>query len=190
MVLLQGCATSRLTGVWSDPGYSGGPVTSVVVMGVSDKAAHRRLFENDFSMELQKLGLKAIASETIIPNIEQVSREEAKRIVRDTGSSAVIVTKTVGIDTRTETTPARVERIHRGSLNARQGSFEAIEISLPPQETQYTVVQLETALYDIATGKCLWSATSEAINPQDVETLIASIIKTVIKDMQGKGLLP
>jgi len=68
--------------------------------------------------------------------------------------------------------------------------FNAVPVFVPPEEIKYTVVQVETSLYDLTTGKCLWSATSEAIDPKNVDTLIASIIKTVIKDMQAKKLLP
>jgi len=188
---LQGCATSQLTGVWSDPKYSGGPIESMVIVGLSDKAANRRLFEQEFSLALKQLGLKSIASETLIPDVQKVSKEEATKIIRNSGLQAAIVARTESIDTRTETIPGRVEYVRGGSFGSSfPGQYGHTAVYIDPEEIQYTVVRVETSLYDLKTEKCLWSATSEAVDPKNVDILIESIIKTVIKDLQNKKLLP
>ena len=188
---LQGCAISHLTGIWSDPEYAGGPIESVVVVGLSDKVATRRLFEHDFSQALKKLGVSAVVSETILPAMKPVSKEEATEIIRNSGSKAAIVTRTVSIDTKTEIIPGRVDYIPGGSFRSTfPGQYGYTTMYTPPQQYQYKVIRVETSLYDLTTEKCLWSATSEAVDPKEVDTLITSIIKTVIKDLQAKHLLP
>lgn len=191
---LQGCATSRLTGVWSDPEYTGGPIKSAVIVGLTDNEARRRNFENDFSSELEQLGVKTIPSETIISAPKSISKEEATQIIRNSGKQAAIVTRTISIDTKTETSPARY--VPGGqfydSFPRQYGAYRygSAAMYIPAQQVEYTVVRIETNVYDIASGKCIWSATSESIDPTNVDKLIASIIKTVTKDMQKKRLLP
>jgi len=184
--VFQGCATSRFTDVWSDPGYTGGPVKSVVVVGVSDKAEQRRLFENNFSQELKKLGVNAVVSETILPAAKQANKEEATEIIRNSGSQAAIVTRVISLDTINGSVEGRPEY----DSGARFSSANAIVYVPPSQSYQYRVVKIETSLYDLATEDCIWRGISEAVDPNNVDFLIDSIIKTVIKDMQNKKLLP
>ncbi|HYA02738.1 MAG TPA: hypothetical protein VEI04_06455, partial [Syntrophobacteria bacterium] len=62
LIVMTSCGGTNLSYVWKDPGYGGGYLTSVMVVGVSEDLARRRLFEEVFVREFQKRGIKVVAS--------------------------------------------------------------------------------------------------------------------------------
>ena len=59
-VILTACTTTQLTGVWHDEDYTGGPLGSVLVVGLSEDVQSRIWFEQTFTAQFEKYGVKAV----------------------------------------------------------------------------------------------------------------------------------
>jgi hypothetical protein len=165
-LLLCACAAT-VKSTWRDPADAGGAIRKVLVIGVSAQATARRTFEDAFAKAIAARGADAVASYTLLPELGPESREPLAAVVRDSGAEAVVVTRLVKRDTRTQVyqnpapvTPARVPMsasLYGWYPQMWVGYYE------PPTVYQYDVVVLETQLYRAAGGKLAWSAASEIV---------------------------
>jgi hypothetical protein len=166
-MVLCACATATVKSTWRDPADAGGPVRKVLVIGVSTQTTTRRTFEDAFVKSVLAKGVDAVPSYTLLPDLGPDSGEPLQAAVRDVGADAVVVTRMVRRDTRTQVsqspapiTPARVPMsasLYGWYPQMWSGYYE------PPMVYQYDVVVLETQLYRAAGGKMAWSAASEAV---------------------------
>ena len=77
LLLLMGCASTTVSGVWKDPSYSG-PMTSLMVIAIAEKPVTRKMFEDEFVRELKARGINAVSSYNEFPNLEDLKREEIR----------------------------------------------------------------------------------------------------------------
>ncbi len=167
VLLLTACAGATVKSTWRDPADAGGAVRKLLVIGVSAQATTRRTFEDAFVKALSGKGADAVASYTLLPDLGPESREPLEALVKSSGADAMVVTRLVKRETRTQVsqspapvTPARVPMsasLYGWYPQMWAGYYE------PPTVYQYDVVVLETQLYRAAGGKMAWSAASEIV---------------------------
>lgn len=167
VVLLSACAGATVKSTWRDPADGGGAVRRLLVIGVSAQPTTRRTFEDAFVKALAAKGADAVASYTLLPELGPESREPLEGLVKTSGADAMVVTRLVRRDTRTQVsqspapiTPARVPMsasLYGWYPQMWAGYYE------PPTVYQYDVLVLETQLYRAAGGKMAWSAASEIV---------------------------
>src|SRR4051812_20795114 len=95
MPTLFGCASTSLDDSWKDPNYSGGPVSKVLVVGVSTQAKVRQDFEETFAQALNRKGVQAVASYTLIPENGKIPEDALQKAIEKTGADAVLITRMV-----------------------------------------------------------------------------------------------
>ena len=61
---------TRLESVWQDEAFSRQAIRSVMILGIAEDTANRRLFEQSFADELSQRGIRAVPSHDLIPEIE------------------------------------------------------------------------------------------------------------------------
>jgi len=61
VLLVAACTTTKMVHTWSAPGFSKTSVKKVLVLGISTNPSLRRLYEDTFSVKLEKLGYKAVS---------------------------------------------------------------------------------------------------------------------------------
>jgi len=54
---LAACQTTSIKSAWFDPGYTGGAMKKIVVVGVGGNLANRRVFEDIFAQKLRAAGV-------------------------------------------------------------------------------------------------------------------------------------
>lgn len=104
--ILSGCATTDLTNSWKNPQYSGGPVTKVLVLGISSQASVRRTFEDTLAQALTKKGVQPVASYTLIPSDGPIAEDALEKAVEQAGVDGVLVTRMVGRQTEISVSPS------------------------------------------------------------------------------------
>jgi hypothetical protein len=117
LALAPACATTELTSVWMDSEYAGGPLETVMVIGLARDASGRRIFEDTFVQRLAAHGVEGIASDTLLPDVAQVRRETVEQAIQGRGVDAVIVTQLVGVETQQEV----VQPVSRSDLYGHWG---------------------------------------------------------------------
>ena len=87
LIGLAACSATRLTNVWKNPGYSGGPFRQVAVFVLGTDEAVRHLVENEFVRRLP-MNTRGLAGYGIVPVAEQGDVDKARERIRAGGSTA------------------------------------------------------------------------------------------------------
>mgnify|MGYP001547261258 FL=1 len=59
---------------------------------------------------------------------------------------------------------------------------------IPGYDNTHHVITLETSLFDLETGKMVWSGQSNTFAPDSVDEVIKSITELTIKEMKNKKI--
>ena len=188
---LSGCATTDLTNSWKDPQYSGGPVTKVLVLGISDQVGVRRAFEDTLAQALTRQGVQAVASYTLIPGKGKIAEEALKKAVEQAGVDGILITRMVRSETETvvsHTTMAPPAYGYRrpyygyytGSWN---GHYEPATVLT----TEYVVG--ETTLFRADAPEPVWSGTTRSVRAGDVRKATEDFASVMIAAMKKEGLI-
>ena len=174
-VAVTGCAATQVKQVWKDETFQGGRLDNVLVIGILKNNTARRTFESEFVKYFRYRGITAAESFRVLPTDALEGDETRDAIVqkiKELGINAVLLTKVVGNRTAEEIIPGMTITtgygLPYGSYGA-WGSYTSVAYSFPgpsaPTTQGYSHVQkflvIETHLFDVRTGKLIWSAQSE-----------------------------
>jgi hypothetical protein len=192
--LIIACATeTRFTLTWRDPNYSGGPLKDILVLGVSDQQGRRRVFEDTFAQAFKTIGVNSVAGYTVLPG--ENSKPDQKTInqaVASQQTDGVLVTHLLGVDEKEIYHPPMAYSFPR---SYRVGGYYGHYITVwdyvhqPGYYSQHQFVRLESNLYATKSGKLIWSAQSETIDPESANALIESLSREVIANLKKEGLI-
>jgi hypothetical protein len=187
-VFVAACETTKPVAEWRSKNYQGGAFDNILIIGVSKETTVRRLFEDTFVTELKKLKVNAVSSTTIMPAGDEISKQNVDAAIKGKNIDAVLVTHLVGVESKeVYTPPTYTPSLYAGYY----GYYSHVHsyVYQPGYYTRYKVVKLETNLYDVASGKVVWSTQSETVDPSKVEKLIQSKIKTTIGQLKKQKLI-
>lgn len=201
-LLLASCASTSLVKVWQDPNYSGGPFKRILVIGVSEDSGNRQAFENIFVTELKKRGVEAIPSYTVLPQDGQLSKEEIEKAAQSVNADGFLVTRLTKSEKETQYSPSYVMSDPTIAYSAGFYTYYASAWSSysayatpwggysPPTVNQYSVVTLETNLWDARTQKLVWSGATQTFAPRKVGQEAPAFADLIIKDLAERKLIP
>ncbi|MGH7824536.1 MAG: hypothetical protein ACREQ7_05095 [Candidatus Binatia bacterium] len=188
---LAGCATKRIISQWSNPAYTPPSLSfkKIMVIGATDQAAIRRNFEDEFVSELKAAGVDAVPSYRYIPENGKVAEARLKEAVQESAAGAVIMTRLVRVEERTEVSPGYFDpfpafRLYGWYSSAWYGGFY-----VPPRVYRYPVFFSETTLYDVVKDEVVWTGTMRTIDPENVNEAIENYVQTVIEALKEKNIL-
>ena len=186
-ILLAACAATKLTTTWVDESRLGKPVSNVLVIGVTDREAVRRSFESKFVKQLEAAGVKAFSSADVlsIPADKKLAKEEIMAAVNKVNADAVIVTRLIGVNKEEAYNPPVT--YYRNYYGYYGYGYDYIQ--QPGYYSTYTLVLLETNLYDAKSEKLIWSGQSETWNPESEKQISDEVIGAITKDLREKGLI-
>lgn len=191
LIVLSSCGATNLTYVWKDPRYEGGYLRSVMVVGVSEEVARRRLFEEVFVREFEKRGIKAVASIKVLGPDTQLTKDAVKAEAHSLGVEAVLATRL---------TAAGKEDIYQPSGTSTMPSDYARSLDLyfygsgahsayPGMYSKHYVVRLQTNVFDMDTEKLIWTASSQTVEPETIREIIEALCKNVMDRLQQDRLV-
>lgn len=194
-IVLAACASTTLQSTWVDPGFAGGPFRKVFVMGLAaQNVTARRVFEDVMVSQLQGAGVQAVPAWQFLPGDAQVPEPVLEAAVGQSGADAVMMTRLLGVDTRTNVTTMMVPGpviggpgFGPGFGSGWWGPYSAWYAV--PQVTQYQIATAETTLFDVKTRRIVWTATSQTFNPTSVQQETPGLAQAVIGNLQARGLI-
>ena len=150
---------------------------------------------------LQAAGVQAVPAWQNFRDEGQGNEAEMEAAVAQSGADALLMTRLLGIDTRTNVTTVMVPGSVWGpgfgpgfgpgpGFGAGPGwwgpyqSWQAV-----PQVTQYQIATAETTLFDVKTHRIVWTATSQTFNPTSVQQEAPGLASAVIGALQTRGLI-
>lgn len=188
-VLVTACSTITVKAAWKNPSYSNHP-QKIMVIGLSKNPVLRRIFEDEFVRQIKVRGAEAIASYTVLPDMDKSDQAAIAEKVKERGADTVLITRLVSTKTVQVYIPGTV---YVAPPNYGQWSnyynygYQTIYTPGYMAEEEYAVV--ETNMYDAASDALIWSAWSEAGITGSNESLIKSYIDTMVKTMVDQKLL-
>ena len=174
LLLITSCASTKLYSVWRDEGYRD-HIKRVFIIGVSPKPVIRRIFEREFVNQLKSHGVDAVASNQVIPSDKMLDKETIVSKIKDLDIDTVLITRLA--EKKTITTYVRD---WYGYYSGNYGRVFKDEL-----------VSLETNLYEVRTGKLIWSASSETIlmEGRSIYRNIESLVKVMVKHLSEEKFI-
>jgi hypothetical protein len=182
--LLVGCASTSITDTWRDPGYQGGHLKRVMVLGVFRQPTARRTFEDIFAAKLRVTGIEAIPSYQML-GLETPPPEIALgEVTSRTGADGLVMVHLVRIDRQVRVTPGYAPAMYPGF----HGYYSAW-VAYPDVYT-YDIVSAEVNVFEAKTNRLVWGGMTETFNPQNVSKESAGFADVVIAALAKDGLVP
>jgi hypothetical protein len=163
-ILVTACTATKIISVWEDETYQGHPA-KMMVIAVSNTPATRRLIEDEFVQELKGHETDAIVSYTVLPDQALADKGAINARAKEVGADTMLITKAVGRKTRTTGSP--------------WGTYE----------DEY--IDAETNIYDVKSGKLIWTASSETWIKQtaSTESRIQAFVKVIVRKLLEQKLV-
>jgi hypothetical protein len=190
---MAGCASTSMTHTWSDPEWKGPQIKKVLIIGVADRDANRRIFEDKFKAELAKEKVDAISSYTVLPS-GQLTEDAINSKLGELGVDGIVVSRVVDkrtVDTIYPPTTTYVAgspywpSYYGGYYGYYSTSYSAYTSPGYTETTDY--VYVETNLYSAKTGKLIWTGMSEtAMDPGRADQLIDGVISVLMREIRTR----
>jgi len=164
-----GCTTTTLTSVWKDETLKPHYFKSVVVAGVTENQDAREVFETVFAREFDAIDVRAVPSLSIIREYENLTPDRLIRQARENQLDTVLVTRLIEI----------AEKIFY------QTPINDPLIDMKGSITRHEHYRLESKLYETRTGKMVWTASFETVDPKNVNSAIGSLANALMKELRA-----
>jgi hypothetical protein len=197
LVLLAGCASTRMETQWRDPQYAGPALKGqkvLVVCRVQDETL-RRVCEDQWTMQLGARGVTAVRSYSVtgFPAGGEASAEQVQTALRATGAIATANTD-LTFSFVPVVRPGPVVGVGVGGGGWGGGGFSTggIGISIPigggaTQPAQS--IAATTGITSASTNALIWSGTATSPSSGNASAQISDLVATTIEAIQNSGLL-
>ncbi len=188
--LLAACGGTIFLRTWQDPSVKPRRMQRVVVLGFSEDAKLRAVFEDTFVSILRERGNDVVAAHTLGSRDEGVTREQLQELVAREGFDGVLTAEGIVV-----TSPDEAEKEYTPYLPLRDGDlyqyfFRAWRRAAEKkQSSQDVFLFVESRLYDTDSEQLLWAGVSRSERKEAVEDLTRQYAKTVLFELSAKGFL-
>ncbi|MFW2387164.1 MAG: hypothetical protein ACN4G0_02430 [Polyangiales bacterium] len=191
---------TNITQSYRNPGFEETVFKKLFVIGVAQDHEGRQAFENALTSAIADLGGASLASWTVLPNTEQLTKEEFLAAIDNGGFDGVLITRLLSVDHENTdyTAPSTYNnprtRYYTGGgwgygFYGFYGTTFA-QVHKPGYFETSTTVRLETNLYSVATDGLVWTGQSETIDPESVEDARGSMTAAVAQKLKEERLIP
>jgi hypothetical protein len=185
LVLLGACASSRSVVEWQDEAYEG-QLDNILVIAVVEENGLRRAVEDAYVEKFTELSISAAPGYTLLSSTAELSRETVEVAIEGQNIDAVLVTRLLGVE--------QVEQYHPPTYHGYYGSYDSYYMHSLSRSSQgyyssYTLLKLETNLYDRATGKLVWSMQSESMDSPAKQDIIKGQVALTVKRLGERELI-
>lgn len=180
------CGSSvSLINVWTDPGYHGGKLDKLLVVGMAPREQTRSIFEYQLTNDLNVSGVKAMASLDGMPKDEEISKEAFEKYFRDLNIDGVLVTGLIRADTTEKFVEGHSYAIQSGYYRDFWGYYHSqwTVYSEPGYFVESEEYLIETTLYETTNAKIIWRGISKAVDPKHAVEVIEDLSKILVNQL-------
>jgi hypothetical protein len=176
--LVSGCANStQMVATWRDPLAPPVVLTRTLAVFMTKEPGLRRMVEDKLASRLPG----GVPSYRIIADDQITDVASVRSRLAGQGFDGVVIMRLT--DVSTETTEV-------GGYGDLAGYWRYWGYASGPiyYETE-TLYSVESTLYSFDSGKMLWMARSQTVNPKNANKLAEYSVKFAVKNMQAQGIL-
>jgi hypothetical protein len=174
--LLSGCSGIKVIETWNNTALSGHPYQKVMIVGMSNNVNLRESFENTIVREFRHSKVLAVASHTLVKDLDNSKREEIIALVRKEGIDAVLT----------------VRAISKGDSKVTQGSEKGSIYGTGhaiPGGRSFSLATLQANLYDSVSTELVWSSTIATDDAENRERVSRGLAAFFLENLRSKGML-
>lgn len=185
LLLLAGCATSTLTTKFRDPNVGELAFDKIAAVAITTNGPQRRLAEAEMA---RQIGPDALPLSQVLP--EDLGQDHAalRETLAREGFDGAVTMRLLDIQTALAMQRDPVPTQYMQMWDYYTWTWAAV--TEPQYLTAEVFVEVEVNIYDVKSGKLLWSGVNRSERPQLVETLIKDVAPNVRRTLQREGLLP
>lgn len=185
LVLAACAATATVTTKFRDPNVRTLSFNKIAAVGISTDGPQRRLAEAEMA---RQIGAKAVPASQVLPdNLSEDPKVLRDMLARD-GFDGAITMRLLNFQTDLAMQRDPVPTQYMQMWDYYTWTWAAV--TEPAYLTAETFVSVEVNIYDVKSGKLLWSGVTHSERPRLVETLIKDVAPKVRQTLQREGLLP
>ena len=186
------CATTDVKAVWRDEAYRSQP-KKVLVIAMFKNQTIRRLVEDEFRNYLKYGGTEAATGYVVFPGNEFPTKETVVEQIKAGGFDALLFTRVT--DTRTEKRTISSGPTTYGTMpySTPMGGYYGHGYSTmysPTYQVEDRFATVETNLYDAATEKLVWTATSDTWMSEGDQKLAKTYVAVMMESLRKQKLFP
>ncbi len=191
LLLMIACAPTKFASVWKNDSYTGGPLKSVLVVGVSENLKNRKMFEDVFTEKFKKTGTDAVPSYSVILIFKDLNKDRVLNEAEKLGIDTILVTQLLGVEEETvfydplDYDPYKGRAGHFGRHFAGASKYAHSQLTYTKMES----VRLLTNLYQRETEELLWTSVTETLRPESVKEVIDSLSSAIMKSLRTNKLV-
>lgn len=177
LLALTGCSSLKVVDTWHKPALQG-QYKKIMILGIGNDETKRKLFENIVVDQLQQHMVTAVASHTILPDLDKTNRDGVVAAVHAARCDAVLTTRVLAIGDSTVS--------HQGA-NASVGYVYGAS----PMTTygDFLKATLQASLYDAKSEELVWSATVKTFDADRQAKVSRELGAFFFETLRRDGLL-
>jgi len=197
LVLLSGCASTKLTSTWRAPDDKGPALTQIAVFMLAPDDNLRRFAEDQMVRSLPK-GTRGVAGYTLFDKPES-DIEVIRSKLKSKGYDGILMARTVSIDKTQQQVPPSTQVVPTGPMlygvadprldvYYRQAWGYTYQTT-PGYTANLTTIVIESVLYRLPSGQAVWSAVSETLNPNSGAVMVNDLVGLIENQLVRQGLV-
>jgi len=192
-ILLSSCATKDIVRDWNSDEEHKRNVESIMIMGLVNQMSLRSDIEFEMADAARKIGLKSTNSMAMFPPELGKPIDDTERIrerLQERGIDAILTVTILDIEAKRYVGPEKtyVPLVYYDWFTNYYYQTAAV-VYKPGYFTFQTRYFLETNLYEVKSGKLLWSGRSYAFDPQDFERFVKKYGKRLFKELHKTDIM-
>ena len=192
------CATTTFQSTWKAPevgplNFRGAKVAALVI---SSNRGFRLPAEDELARQITAQGAVGVAAYTLVPEDAIRDQERSKALMEKAGVVGVVSMRVVSNEQRITATPSTfwVGPPYSAFWGrpgwGRPGYWGwGWGFAYAPVIQTDTFVSVETLIFDLSQDKLVWVATSQTMNPSDVQGLVRDLARASASQLRRQGLI-
>ena len=193
---LQGCMSTKFSASWKAPDFEAKEYDLLLVWALSDNVANRSTVEDELTHFLNLKGVKTHSGADILPYDRTIIPKDNKVIKQKLVEKGYDAVLTIGLkDIKEETHYVQGTGYYNPMSYGYYGSFYGYSsymygnVYQPGYYSSTEMIYLETNLWDVNTGKLVWSGQSKSTGQGTVDKTANAYARAVTQELISKGIL-
>jgi hypothetical protein len=178
---------TKVTESWKDPAAKDVQFDKIVAVAIAREPKFRQDAEDRMVATIGRD--RAIASFGLFPDLKATDKDAALAKIKEAGCDGAVVIRPMGSKTKVSNIPGKIEYDPIYDTFVGYWGYAWTTSWAPEYQESDLTVKIQTLVYDLKSGKLIWSSTTDTKNPGSVRNLVDGIADKVGKSMRKQGLI-
>ncbi len=191
VTVFSGCSTTTLLTSWHDSKARSYSLKKPLIVSIVPTPLIRKKLEDGFAESFKKIGIDAVPSYTVFPDIGSLAPDSVKGKLPSIGCDSILVIRLLDVKQETVHVPARTDVYGGSAYNGSYGGYYSNSVSIvsmPAYNYVEKIYRAESNIYDAIESKLVWTGATETEDTDSIDSAIADFTKILMKDIRAKSI--